>query len=158
MTWPLPSPFSVLPAVTLDTFEKSCIEGNACHDRMTSGSSTLELNTDLDTALNMLGESVSLTRMGEEKVWFVSSEPSLAVVMDQSLVPGRSAAVLIGDRGISFAVLHDGNDVVIIDSHAHEDHGGVILPGSLDCVCHTVTDDLKVANVYGSFQCVTLSS
>ena len=125
---------------------------------MTSGSSTQELDTDLDTALNMLGESVSLTRMGEEKVWFVSSEPSLAVVMDQSLVSGRSATVLIGDRGISFAVLRDGNDVVVIDSHAHEDHGGVILAGSLGCVCHTVTADLKVANVYGSLQCVTLSS
>ena len=30
---------------------------------------------------------------------FVLSEPSLAVVMDQSLVPGRSAAVVIGDGG-----------------------------------------------------------
>ena len=78
--------------------------------------------------------------------------------MDQSLVPGRSAAVLIGDRGILFAVLRDRNDVVVIDSHAHEDHGGVILVGSLACVCHTVTADLEVANVYGSFQGVILLS
>ena len=30
---------------------------------------------------------------------FVLSEPSLAVVLDQSLVPGWSAAVVIGDGG-----------------------------------------------------------
>ena len=66
------------------------IEGNACHDTMTSGSSTLEFDTDFDTAMNMLGESVSLTRMGEEKVWLVSSEPFLAVVMEQSPVPGKT--------------------------------------------------------------------
>ena len=62
------------------------MEGNACHDTMLNGSSTLELDTDLDTAMNKLDESVSLTRM-EEEVFL--SEPSLAVVMEQTLEPGR---------------------------------------------------------------------
>ena len=39
-----------------------------------SGSSTLELDTDSDTAMNKLGESVSLTRMGEE-VFFCQNLP-----------------------------------------------------------------------------------
>ena len=51
---------------------------------------------------------------------FVLSEPSLAVVMEQSLVPGWSAAVVIGDGGTSFAVLR----VVVIALHAYEEHGG----------------------------------
>ena len=62
----LPSPLTLPPTVTLDIFEKSCMEGNACYGTMISGSSTLELDTDSDTAVNKLGESVSLTRMGEE--------------------------------------------------------------------------------------------
>ena len=33
-----------------------------------------------------------------------------------------------------------------------------ILAGSMACVCHTVNTDLKVANVCGFLQCVTLSS
>ena len=33
-----------------------------------------------------------------------------------------------------------------------------ILAGSMTCVCHTVNTDLKVANVCGFLQCVTLSS
>ena len=33
-----------------------------------------------------------------------------------------------------------------------------ILAGSMACVCHTVIADLKVANVCGFLQCVTLSS
>ena len=32
------------------------------------------------------------------------------------------------------------------------------LVESLACVCHTVTTDLKVVNVYDFLQCVTLSS
>ena len=55
---------------------------------------------------------------------FVLSEPSPAVVMEQSLVPGWSAAVVIGDGGTSFAVLRDGSNVFIIALHAHEEHGG----------------------------------
>ena len=92
---------------------------------MISGSSTLELDTDSDTAKNKLDESVSLTRMGEEVLFL--SEPSLAVVMEQSLVPGWSVVVVIGDVGTSFAVLCDGNNVVVIDLHAHEEHGSANL-------------------------------
>ena len=33
-----------------------------------------------------------------------------------------------------------------------------ILAGSMVCVCHIVITDLKVANVCGFLQCVTLSS
>ena len=103
------------------------MEGNACHDTMISGSSTLELDTDSDTAMNKLDESVSLTRMGEETFFFFLAEPSLAVVMEQSLVPGWSVAVVIGDMGTLFAVLCDGSNVVVIDLHAHEEHGGANL-------------------------------
>ena len=88
------------------------MEGNACYCTMISGSWTLELDTDSDTAMNKLDESVSLTRM-EEEVFL--SEPSLAVVMDQSLVPGWSVSVVIGDVGTSFAVLCDASNVVVID-------------------------------------------
>ena len=42
------------------------MEGNACYGTMTSGSSTLELDTDSDTAMDKLDESVSLIRMEEE--------------------------------------------------------------------------------------------
>ena len=55
---------------------------------------------------------------------FVLSEPSLAVVMEQSLVPAWSAAVVIGDSGTSFAVLRDGSNVFVIVLHAYEEHGG----------------------------------
>ena len=75
--------------------------------------------------MNKLDESVSLTRMGEEKVFL--SEPSLAVVFEKSFVPGWSVAVVIGDVGTSFDVLCDGFNVVVIDLHAHEEHGGANL-------------------------------
>ena len=39
-------------------------------------------------------------------------------------MPGWSAAIVIGDVGILFAVLHDGSNVVVIDLHAQEEHGG----------------------------------
>ena len=71
----LPSPLTLLPTVTLDIFEKSCMEGNACYGTMISGSLTLELDTDSDTAMNKLGESVSLTRMGEEVFFVVRTFP-----------------------------------------------------------------------------------
>ena len=58
---------------------------------------------------------------------FFLSEPSLAVVMEQSLVPGWSVSVVIGDVGTSFAVLCDASNVFVIDSHAHEEHGGANL-------------------------------
>ena len=47
--------------------------------------------------------TVSLTRMEEEEVYFWP-EPSLAVIMEQSVVPVWSVAVVIGDVGTSFAV------------------------------------------------------
>ena len=40
-----------------------------CRDTMITGSSTLGLDTDSETAINKLNESVSLTRLGEEKVY-----------------------------------------------------------------------------------------
>ena len=79
---------------------------SACHDTMITGSSTLELDTDSDTAINKLDESVSLTRMGRREGLFLP-EPSLAVIVEQSLVPGWSVAVVVGDVGISFVVLCD---------------------------------------------------
>ena len=42
-------------------------------------------------------------------------------------MPGWSVAVVIGDVGTSFAVLCDGSNVVVIDLHAHEEHGGANL-------------------------------
>ena len=35
----------------------------------------------------------------------------------------------------------------VIALHAYEKHGGAILAGCMECVCHTVNTDLKVANV-----------
>ena len=55
------------------------------------------------------------------------SSVSLAVVTEQSLVPGWSAAVVIGDVRTLFAALCDGSNVVVIDLHAHEEHGGANL-------------------------------
>ena len=78
--------------------------------------------------------------------------------MEQSLVPGWSVAVVIGDAGTSFAVLRDGSNVVVIDLHPMKSMAVQILAGSMACVCHIVIPDLKVANVYGFLQCVTLSS
>ena len=42
-------------------------------------------------------------------------------------MPGWSAAGVIGDVGTSFAVLCDGSNVVVIDLHVHEEHGGANL-------------------------------
>ena len=47
--------------------------------------------------------------------------------MEQSLVPGWSVAVVVGDVGTSFAVLCDGSNVGVNDLHAHEEHGGANL-------------------------------
>ena len=99
---------------------------SACHDTMITGSSTLELDTDSDTAINKLVESVSLTRMGRREGLFLP-EHSLAVIVEQSLMPGWSVAVVVGDVGTSFVVLCDGSHVVVIDLHAHEEHGGANL-------------------------------
>ena len=44
--------------------------------------------------------------------------------MEQSLAPGWSAAVVIGDGGTSLAVLRDGSNVFVIALHAYEEHGG----------------------------------
>ena len=54
-------------------------------------------------------------------------EPSLAVIVEQSLVAGWSVAVVVGDVGTSFPVLCDGSHVVVLDLHAHEVHGGANL-------------------------------
>ena len=99
---------------------------SACNDTMITGSSTLELDTDSDTAINKLDESVSLTRMGRREGLFLP-EPSLPVIVEQSLVPGWSVAVVVGDVGTSFVVLCDESQVVVIDLHAHEEHGGANL-------------------------------
>ena len=42
-------------------------------------------------------------------------------------MPGWSVSVVIGDVGTSFAVLCDASNVVVIDSQAHEEHGGANL-------------------------------
>ena len=75
---------------------------------------------------------------------FVLSEPSLAVVMDQSLVPGWSAAVVIGDGGgggggghhlpcCVMEVMCSSSPCMPMKSMAVQ-----ILAGSMACVCHTV--------------------
>ena len=60
---------------------------SACHDTMITRSSTLVLDTDSDTAINKLEESVSLTRMAGRREGLFLPEDSLAVIVEQSLVP-----------------------------------------------------------------------
>ena len=66
-------------------------------------------------------------------------------------MPGWSVAVVIGDVGTSFAVWSS------LTCMPMKSMAVQILAGSMACVCHTVNTDLKVANVCGFLQCVTLS-
>ena len=73
-------------------------------------------------------------------------------------MPGWSAAVVIGDGGTSLPccvmeVMCSSSPCMPMKSMAVQ-----ILAGSMACVCHIVITDLKVANVCGFLQCVTLSS
>ena len=97
---------------------------SACHDTMITGSSTLELDTDSDTTMKKLDKSVSLTRMGEE-VFFVRTFPC-------SRYGAKPCARLVCSccdwrRGNIVCWLCDGSNVVVIDLHAHEEHGGANL-------------------------------
>ena len=153
------SALTLLPTLTLNIFEKRWIEGNACHGTMISGSSTLELATDSDTAMNKLDESVSLTRMGRRESFLIFcqnlplqslwSKPLCQAGLQHLWLETWEHRLLCS----VMEVMWSPSTCMPMNSMAVQ-----ILTGNMACVWHTVITDLKVVNVYCFLRRVTLSS
>ena len=110
--------------------------------------------TDSDTAINKPDESVSLTRMGEEKVYFCQNLP-LQSLWSKALC---RAVLERWEHCLLCCVVEVMPVWSSLTCMPMKSMAVQILAGSMACLCHTVNTDLKLANVCGFLQCVTVST
>ena len=150
----LPVPFEPIPKATLDIFLTGIVAGNVCHDLFTDGCG--ELNTDVEAALNMLGQQVKVKAVGEQLAFLPGGQPGLEEYLHQMEGPQRRAAVVLGDTEKSCVVLSEANVFAVFDSHAHGDAGACILVGSAACIAASLNTELAIAKRYGCIQFLSL--